>query len=59
MLFRSRVKSLTNGISGQLFEDEMGIQDSVLFDEKTIYINADGNVRDNIESALKIIFEEV
>lgn len=33
--------------------------DSVLFDEKTIYINADGNVRDNIESALKIIFEEV
>lgn len=32
----TRVKSLTNGISGQLFEDEIGIQDSVLFDENTI-----------------------
>ena len=32
----TRVKSLTNGISGQLFEDEIGIKDSVLFDENTI-----------------------
>lgn len=32
----TRVNSLTNGISGQIFEDEIGIEDNIMFDENTI-----------------------
>lgn len=32
----TRVQSLTNGIMGQIFEDDQGIDDNVMFDENTI-----------------------
>ncbi len=32
----TRVKSLANGISGQIFDDEFGVNDAVLFDQNTI-----------------------
>lgn len=32
----TRVKSLANGISGQIFEDEYGVDDAILFDENTL-----------------------
>ena len=32
----TRVKSLANGISGQIFDDEFGVDDTILFDQNTI-----------------------
>lgn len=32
----TRVKSLANGISGQIFEDEFGVDDAILFDQNAI-----------------------